>query len=154
VVGLNLLPNASFEEGLSGGWSTDNSRYVRADSNNNGSYPSPRHSIRLIGTRRTASHLFSPRVGVSSDTLYAMRSYTDTRGLRRGEVGYYIDEYNEAGAWISGKWIVGITQPNVIDEAFRYQPSSPAVKSASVQVYLTKGSHGSVYVDNIELSTP
>ncbi|MFN7088735.1 MAG: hypothetical protein ACK4NX_02900, partial [Candidatus Paceibacteria bacterium] len=119
------------------------------NTSNNGSYPYPKTSIRMSGSSK-ASHLFSPKVKVETGAIYGLRSYLDTRGLSRGEVGYYIDEYDEAGNWISGKWLGAVTSKNVIDESYRYTPTSSSVKAASVQVYLTARASGYVYIDNVE----
>lgn len=145
---VNLVSNSSFESGLSG-WRTDNANVVALNTANKGSYPSPRNSIWMSGKAK-AGHLFSDKISVSFGTTYGLRSYTDSRTLTAGEVGFYIDEYNAAGDWISGKWLGGFTNQNVVDKSFVYTPTSEAVRTAAIQVYMTAGANGNVFVDNIE----
>ncbi|OGG79685.1 hypothetical protein A3A39_01810 [Candidatus Kaiserbacteria bacterium RIFCSPLOWO2_01_FULL_54_13] len=145
----NLTVNPSFENVLTG-WRTDNASVVTLDTVNRGSYPSPRNSIKMAGGA-IAGHLFSEKIPVSFGTTYGLRAYTDSQGLTAGEVGFFIDEYDEAGNWISGKWLGGFTNQNVVDKSFQYTPTSGAVATAAVQVYMTAGSSGSVYIDNVEL---
>lgn len=145
----NLTTNPSFESGLTG-WSTDNASSVTINTATNGSYPAPKNSIQMTGNVK-AGHLFSQKIPVSFDTTYGLRVYTDSRLLMTGEVGFYMDEYDQNGAWISGKWFGGFDNQNVIDKSFVYKPTSVAVKTAAIQIYMTAGSTGSVYVDNIEL---
>ena len=147
----NLLPNGSFESGLANGWTADNPKTVQLNTAGQGSYPFPKNSIRMNGSAK-ASHLFSPKVGVTPGTQYALRGYLDSRKLNRGEVGFYMDEYDAAGNWISGQWLGGVTAKNVIDESYRYQPTSEDVAMARMQAYITAGARGSVYLDTIEFS--
>ena len=84
---------------------------------------------------------------------YGLRAYIDSRFLLRGEVGFLIDEYDANKNWVSSKWLGAVQWKNVIDEAFRYTPTSNAVKYSSVQIYMTQSTYGYVYLDNIELFT-
>lgn len=145
----NLVTNPSFESGLTG-WRTDNARGVTLNTGNNGSYPNPRNAIRISGTAAGA-HLFGQKIPVSPASTYGLRAYTDSRALTAGEVGFYIDEYDAAGDWISGKWLGGFTNQNVVDKSYVYKPTSSWVQTAAVQVYMTPGAAGRVFIDNIEL---
>ncbi len=147
----NLATNVSFEDGFTG-WTTDNPTSVTLNSANNGSYPSPKNSIKMTGGA-LPGHLFGAKIPVSAGTIYGLRAYTDSRALTAGEVGFYIDEYDGAGNWISGKWLGGFTNQNVVDKSYVYTPTSALVETAAIQVYMTAGSQGSVYIDNVELFT-
>lgn len=145
----NLTTNPSFES-VPTGWRTDNTQSVTVNTANNGSYPHPKNSIRMAGTTK-AGHLFGQKIPVSFGVTYGLRAYTDSRNLKTGEVGFYIDEYDQNDAWISGKWLGGFTNQNVVDKSFKYTPTSASVKTAAVQVYITARTTGNVFIDNIEL---
>ena len=146
---VNLIKNASFEEELAG-WVTDNINSMKLNTANNGSYPTPKNSVKVVGTTK-GGHLFGKKVPVSYGVTYGLRVYTDSQKFTSGEVGFYIDEYDEGGAWVSGKWQGALYNQNVIDRSYVYQPTSVLVKTAAVQVYATPGMTGSVFIDNVEL---
>ena len=142
----NLIPNSNFAMGISDGWTTDQPNSIFADSNNNGSYPNPKYSIE-INSGATTGHLFSPKFSVNPYTKYMIKSFLDLKSINSGGVGYYIDEYNAQGQWISGQWKTQETNPFVEDMNYTYTPSSPAVASASLQfVIYGSGIHG--YIAN------
>lgn len=149
VQNANLISNPSFESGLSG-WTTSAPLRITVNTTNNGSYPAPKNSLRIRGGS-AAAHVFGQKVPVLFGTTYGFRVYTDSRNYTSGEFGFYLDEYDQNGAWISGKWLGGIFNKNVVDKSYVYTPTSSAVKTAAVQVYVTPGTEGSVILDNIEL---
>src|SRR5205823_5476998 len=116
----NLLPNSSFNSGISGGWTTDDPANIVADSGNNGSYP---------------------------DTTYAVKNFLNVQAVSNGGVGFYVDEYDVNGHWVSGQYKK--TEPSVFVENmnFNYKPSSAAVASASLQV-IVSGAGINAYLDN------
>src|SRR3989344_5622906 len=140
--------NPSFESGLTG-WTTNNPVGVVLDTAGNGSYPAPKNSIKMTGGAN-AQHLFGEKLLVDTSTTYGLRAYTDSRSLTSAETGFYIDEYDSAGNWISGKWLGGFTNKNVVDKSFVYKPTSSSVHSLSIQVYMMTGS-GTVFIDNVEI---
>jgi peptidoglycan/xylan/chitin deacetylase (PgdA/CDA1 family) len=144
-----LISNGSFENGLSG-WTTDSAELISVQAGNNGSYPTPKNVVRLAGSPSKNVHLFGSKAPVSFGTTYGLRAYTDSRGMQSGEVGFYIDEFDASGAWISGKWLGAIYNKNVIDKAYVYTPSSSSVKTMAIQVYVDQGTSGNVIVDNVE----
>ncbi len=145
----NKLPGASFTAGLSEGWSTDSDRTITADGGGNGSYPDPRHSVKLVsGT--APSHLFSPRVPVSPETNYLFKSFLNVSKLESGEVAFYVDEYNSVGDWISGQYLKAETSRWVQELNFPYTPSSQDVATTSLQV-IVEGTGITAYLDNVEL---
>jgi len=143
------LPNTSFDEGLSSGWTTDNAAQVTADSDGHGTAPSTETSIAFSGG--SDAHLFSPQGTVAYGTSYTVSVYYDTLALTAGELGLYVDEYDAAGNWISGKWL-GMAQNGTIGTlSYAYTPSSASIASASVQTYLALSPVGIAYVDQVEL---
>lgn len=151
--GPNLLTNSSFANGISQGWSTDNATQVLLNTGNNGSYPSPVQSIVFKGST-SASHLFSNQV-TNSSSQYSLKAFVNANALTIGELGFYIDEYDSNGNWISGQWIGAVYSDGTKVTHFSkvYQPTSDAVSSFSVQTYISSGSQGKVFVDNYELYT-
>src|SRR6266540_1711646 len=78
---VNAMPNGDLSAGLNQGWTTNNGSQVKADSANN---------------------LFSPQVPVDSTQTYMYKSFLNLVSRTSGELGYYIDEYDASGNWISG----------------------------------------------------
>lgn len=153
----NLLPNSSFATGISGGWTTDNPTAITADSANNGSFPNPATSVKLTtGSTSTTAHLFSPKIAVTSGTQYVLKNFLNLQKITSGQIGFYIDEYNANGQWISGQWKTGESNPFVEDMNFTYTPSSPSVSTASLQV-IDSGAGITAYFANPQwfpISTP
>ncbi len=152
----NMFSNSSFENGLSSGWSTDNATQVKTDTNTNGAVPSPKTVVALNGTLN-AVHLFSQKVSVAASSTYAFKAFVNQANWKKGEYGFYVDEYDALGNWVSGRWLRGffdndINKSNDVNEVgYLYQPTSGNVSTAMLEVYMTAGSSGKVYVDNIEM---
>jgi peptidoglycan/xylan/chitin deacetylase (PgdA/CDA1 family) len=146
----NMLPNGNFSNGISDGWSTDAPATITADNQDNGSYPNPTNSIALTSTSST-THLFSPKVAVTSGQTYIFKNFLNLAQTSGGEVGFYIDEYNGNGQWVSGRWVTAENNPFVEDMNFAYTPSSSNVAFASLQVVVT-GTPGTLaYLANSQM---
>jgi peptidoglycan/xylan/chitin deacetylase (PgdA/CDA1 family) len=131
-------------------WTTDNRAQVTIDSGRNGSYPAPTRSVKFTGNGSTKAHLFSDKISATFGQSYGIRFYANNR-LTAGELGFFIDEYDTAGNWISGKWL-GQTGNNwTIDESYVYTPTSAAVAKSALQVYMTASSTGHAFIDNAEM---
>lgn len=144
----NLLPNGDLAAGISGGWTTDTPANVVADAANNGSYPESQNSVRITAGPTGNSHFFSPKIEVQHTKTYMLQSFLNITARSGGELGYYIDEYNLNGDWVSGKWVKAKVAHMVSQENFTYTPSSMQVAKASLQVYVTPGSGITAYVDS------
>ncbi|WP_181033518.1 polysaccharide deacetylase family protein [Arthrobacter sp. SX1312] len=145
----NKMPNASFNAGIGEGWRTDAPTRVTADAGGNGSYPDPARSVKLVsGTGPT--HLFSPQVAVTPGTNYLYKTFLNVSALTSGEVAFYVDEYNAAGAWVSGQYRKRENSRWVESLNFTYTPSSTNVAKASLQV-IVAGTGITAYLDNVEL---
>ncbi|BCW79666.1 MULTISPECIES: polysaccharide deacetylase family protein [Micrococcaceae] len=147
----NLLPNATFNNGIADGWRTDAPATITADAGTNGSYPDPAKSVKLV-SGSAAGHLFSPKVPVSAANSYLYKAFLNVAAISTGEVGFYVDEYNAAGQWISGQFRKRENSRWVESMNFTYTPSSTSVASASLQVYVT-GTGITAYLDNMQMMT-
>lgn len=143
----NLVANGNFDAGIANGWSTDDSGNIVKDSTNNGSPANPVNSIALKATTRNI-HLFSPKVTVDSVKTYNLISYVKVQQLTSGEVGFFIDEYDAAGNWISGQYKTGVRGVSTGDVNFAYKPSSTAVSTASLQIIVAANSGIVAYYDD------
>jgi peptidoglycan/xylan/chitin deacetylase (PgdA/CDA1 family) len=144
----NLLPNASFNDGVADGWTTDNATAVVKDTANNGSYPDPTNAIRLTSPAGGANaHLFSPKVAVDPYATYLFKDFLNVQTLTSGQVAFYVDEYDANGNWISGQYLEQENSPFVESMNFTYKPSSVAVSKASLQT-IVGGSGITAFVDN------
>ncbi|WP_104163310.1 polysaccharide deacetylase family protein [Cryobacterium sp. N22] len=145
----NKMPNASFNSGIGEGWRTDAPATITADANGNGSYPDPTRSVKLV-SGATTTHLFSPQVAVTPGTNYLYKNFLNVSALTSGEVAFYVDEYNAAGAWVSGQYRAREPSRWVEELNFTYTPSSSNVAKASLQV-IVLGTGITAYLDNVEL---
>jgi peptidoglycan/xylan/chitin deacetylase (PgdA/CDA1 family) len=145
---INLVANGSFDDGIASGWTTDDSAGITKDTTSNGSPNNPVNSAKLVA-RNTNSHLFSPKVAVDSTKNYSLTSYLNLKTLTTGEVGFYVDEYDANGNWISGQWKVGKNVIAAGDVSFSYTPSSANVKSASLQIIIVGNSGITAYFDDL-----
>ncbi len=151
VTPTNLLTNGTFDAGISAGWTTDSAATIQADAGNHGSPSNPVNSV--VATATTANkHLFSPQVAVSNAHTYSLAMWTNVTQLTSGEVGYYIDEYDSAGNWISGQYKTGVRAVSTGDTSFGYTPSSATVAKASLQVIVTGNSGIQAYIDDARWS--
>ena len=144
----NLVANPSFEDGFVN-WTTDNAANVTLDTAGNGSAPAATNSIKMNGNTR-AAHLFGKKIPVAFGTSYSLKAYTNSMNLNAGEVGFYVDEYDTAGNWISGKWINGWTAKEIVNRSYVFTPTSSNVSTAAIQVYMLAAVSGNIFVDNIE----
>lgn len=145
----NLLANSSFDSGIASGWTTDAASSVTKDTATNGSYPSATNAIKFVSTTK-AIHLFSPKVAVDPNTTYILKNFLNVQTISSGEVGFFIDEYDANGNWISGQWKAA-EKSSFIDELnFTYKPSSAAVSKAALQVYATANTGIRAYLDNAQ----
>lgn len=147
---INLLPNYSFNNGISDGWTTNHTDLITVDNNDNGSYPDPTASIQMQGASVSA-HLFSPMIVASSSANYLLSAYVNANAMTQGEMGFYIDEYDANNNWISGQWLGAIFQNTVTYFEKIFQVTSDLVKSFVVQTYIYQTALGTVYVDNYGL---
>ncbi|MBT2248567.1 S-layer homology domain-containing protein [Arthrobacter sp. BHU FT2] len=145
----NLMPNPTFNSGISEGWRTDAPATITADAGTNGSYPDPANSIKLV-SGAAAGHLFSPQVPVAANTSYVFKAFLNVAAVTAGEVGFYVDEYNSAGEWISGQFRKVENSRWVEAMNFTYTPSSANVAKASLQVSVT-GTGVTAYLDNVQM---
>ncbi|MCA9324950.1 polysaccharide deacetylase family protein [Candidatus Saccharibacteria bacterium] len=145
-----LLANGEFNAGINAGWSTDSPVGILADHAGNGNpvdTVAAADSIHLTSSS-IDTHLFAPKVAVSSPTSYDIYSYVDVRSIQSGEVGFYIDEYDASGNWISGQYKTGVRSVSKGEVGFSYTPSSSTVSSASLQVIVVGGSGINAYYDS------
>ncbi|WP_168796485.1 polysaccharide deacetylase family protein [Arthrobacter echini] len=148
----NLVTNGTFDAGL-GGWRSDTTTGVVADAGGNGAPDNPVNSVKLQGTGTGDAHLLSPQVDVTPGT-YNISAYLDIRNRRSGEVGWYIDEYDADGTWISGQWKLASTAVGDATVDLTYSPSTTDVARASLQVYVTRESGILAYVDDVRWWQP
>ncbi len=144
----NLVANGTFDNGIATGWTTDGATNITKDTANHGSPNNPVNSILLKSTTKN-THLFSPKVAVDLAKTYSLTSYLNLQQLTSGEVGFFIDEYDTAGAWISGRYITGVRGISTGDVSFQYKPSSINVKTASLQVIVAANSGINAYYDDV-----
>ncbi len=145
----NLLPNSGFDSGIASGWTTDAPTEVTANAAGNGSFPGSTQSVSLTASAAN-THLFSPTVAVTSNTTYLVKNYLNVSRLTGGEVGFYIDEYDNDGSWLSGQYKNGERSVFVERYNFTYTPTSAAVTKARLQVIVTGNSDIQAYYDNAE----
>jgi peptidoglycan/xylan/chitin deacetylase (PgdA/CDA1 family) len=146
----NLFANGSFSDGIADGWTTDSPTNITSDTGDNGSYPNPTDSVKLVSTTKN-THLFSPKVSVTPGTTYVMKNFLNVQQVNGGEVGFYVDEYDANGNWISGQWLKAESSEFVEDMNFTYTPTSANVSQASLQVVVTGTPGTTAYLANAQM---
>lgn len=137
---VNLISNGTFDNNMDG-WITDNpSAITWASITDN-------NLIRLTNASNTNAHLFSSSLDVDSEESYTIRMAINVVSLV-GEIGYYIDEYDAYGNWISGQYLYTVNSP-VTHINFAYNPSSSQIYKANLQIILTPGTGTEAYLDNV-----
>jgi peptidoglycan/xylan/chitin deacetylase (PgdA/CDA1 family) len=145
----DLLPNSTFDTGITDGWTTDDPADITADSGNNGSPSDPVNSVKLVSSTTTKNgHLFSPAVAVDPTKTYSMTDYLNIKSLNNGVVAFYIDEYDANGNWISGQYKTDTHTLGSQTVSFQYKPSSASVAKASLQVIVVGNSGTVAYLDD------
>ncbi len=94
-------------------------------------------------------HLFGPQIAVSQTNSYTITSYLNLTKITSGQVGFYIDEYDANGNWVSGQWKTGISAVSAGDVSLQYKPTSANVAKASLQVIVAGNSDISAYFDDV-----
>ena len=143
----NMVANGTFDGGISGGWTTNSPTTITADSGSHGSPSNPVNSVKLVSSTAN-KHLFSPKVVVDPAKTYNLLSYVSVTQLSSGEVGFYVDEYDTAGNWVSGQYKTGVRGVSNGDVSINYKPTSTAVKTASLQIIVTGNSNITAYYDD------
>lgn len=147
--GPNLLANGDFENGTTG-WTTDTPSSFVLDTQTNGAYPSPTNSIKLTSTT-TNAHLFFDTIPVSAVENYIIKSYLNVLSVANSSrVGFYIDEYDTQGNYLSTQAKPSENSVWVEMLNFEYVPSSAQVARARVQVVLTAGVGLTGYLDQVQ----
>lgn len=149
----NLLPNSSFDSGLTEGWHTNSETSFVADSSGNGSPANPENSIRLLAGDINTS-MFAPNVEIDPTETYEISAYLDIRTRTTEEVAFYVDEYDAAGNWISGQYKLAKRDTGVETINFSYQATSDQVKFAGLQIILVGGSGITGYLDDVKFLSP
>lgn len=118
------------------------------DSRNHGSYPEPQHAVR-INAQGKSVHLFSPKIPVTADATYMIKSFLRVEASSDGMIGYYVDEYDKHDKWVSGQWKTSEPNPFVENINISYKPTSTAVHKARLQIYTANGPV-KAYIDSLQ----
>jgi len=143
---VNLLTNPGFENGLTG-WTTDNSAQITLDTANNGN-TTKKNSVKIVATTKN-THLFSQKISVDATKTYSIKGYLNITKQTSGDIGFYIDEYDAAGNWISGKYVLDVKTKGITNFTISYKPTSANVKSASLQVIAIKSTGITAFLDDL-----
>ncbi len=147
---INLIVNGDFEQGLSG-WTVDNPA-ISLDVANHGTTPTIKNSAKLTNVSNKSVHLFAPKVSVVSSKTHKVSADLNVQAISSsGEIGFYIDEYDTNGNWISGQYLFTVRSVGFSRVAFNYTPTSVNVSLASLQTIVTKGSGTEAYLDNVKV---
>jgi peptidoglycan/xylan/chitin deacetylase (PgdA/CDA1 family) len=160
----NLLSNASFDTAITAKtgvvatdnlvWNTDSIATIKQDTANNGSYPSPANSVSFT-SGATSTHLWSPLIPVTAKP-YVIKSFVNmtTASPTTGEVAFYLEEYNAAGALLTTQYkkvwsVFGSANPLVREHSFEYTPAA-GVASARIQIVIPPNSQETGFIDNVQ----
>ncbi|GEM_PF-3077890 len=150
TVPSNIIANGSFEA-LTSGWADNwiaSAASVTIDTNTNGSHGT--NSLRLAPDTVNTKAI-SVNYAVSPSASYNWTFYAKTTS-GSGEFGFYIDEYDSNGTWISGQWKNSLTGQSDGGHQYSYTPSSGTVAFASLQFYMIANTTFDAYVDSVSVT--
>jgi hypothetical protein len=130
-------------------WTRDANNLFSIDTNSKGT-----DGVNSLHFSNPASdtHAFSAKIAVDAASTYVWsQSITATASGTTGEFGFYIDEYDAAGNWISGQWKGLINASFTGTKSITYIPSSTNVKQVGLQYYVLAGTTLDMYIDNVSL---
>lgn len=145
----NLVTDTTTGNSLGTGWSTDAPTSVKVNTASNGNGTDAKTSIQIKATTKNV-HLFTPTVAVSSTNKYVIKGYVNMTAQASGDIGFYIDEYDVNGNWISGQYLQTINAWYVKDLSLIYSASSAQVAKARLQIIVTANSGITVYIDSVQ----
>lgn len=146
----NLVENHSFETRDGDAWVASSIDNVMIDYENNGSYPSPRESAKIMGTVDGAN-MHTELIPVEQGATYEFKVFANAIEQESGELSFVIDEHAESGEWIRAVWLGRVEPGTVSYVSAAYEPKSSAVRSIRIQTNVGKNSIGTVYLDNYQL---
>ncbi len=147
IASISLIANNSFESLISDWadlWERDSDSFS-IDQNSLGN--DGKNSLHLV-PNLLSTHAFSSKISVDSTVSYKWTQYLKTLTIG-GEFGFYIDEYDLSGNWISGQWKGLVDSVFIGTKEFDYAPTSAQVKSVRLQYYSTPNSTTELYVDSV-----
>ncbi len=137
--GPNLIANSELENIDSGGWAENWTRSDPAGTFLLDADPPKIFSEgkQAVMSRGTASNSLLPKriVLPSSTAKYLFSMFCDLKMEGDEGVGVWVDEYNAAGAWVSGQWIGGQYESAISMPGYIYKPTSTNVKSIDIDIY-------------------
>lgn len=145
----NLVSNHTFERSDGDAWVANSSELVTIDHENNGSYPSPQDSAKMIGSPNVAN-FHTSLIPVEQGATYEFRVFTNTNHQKSGELSFVIDEHTASGEWIRANWLGRVQPQNISYLTASYSPKSSVVKSIRIQANLAKNSEGTVFIDSFQ----
>ena len=78
------------------------------------------------------------------------KNFLNVQAISLGSVGFYVDEYDINGNWISGQYLKAENSSFVEDMNFAYKPSSAKIAKARLQV-IASGSGVTAYLANSQM---
>lgn len=147
-LGSNLILNNKLEEDDGTGWAknwtrNDASLITRIDSAVSRIFSTGKQ-VQIAGAA-SEKNLNPARITLPSNTAtYNLSMFADVPNATGG-MGIWLDEYNAAGSWISGKWVGGIYETGISMPSYKYKPSSINVKSIIINFYSESSSNGLIY---------
>lgn len=145
----SLVPNGTFEQtndinGWVLDWTQDTTTYLVVKEIMN---PGANTAL-AANAQGQQAHLFSAYIPIVPDTTYTWTTDIDIR-YTQGEFGFYIDEYDVDGNWISGQWKGGYWESAVGTAVKEYQPTSANVDHIRLQYYIDANSMFALTLDNV-----
>lgn len=137
-----------FANGL-GAFTTDSPASVTSDSSGNGGATENTHSAKMVAGTDKNVHLFSPITAIDPSKALAISAHVNIISIANGELALYVDEYDAAGNWISGRYYLVASADGTKDFVLSHMASSTNVASVRLQFIVTAGSGATVYVDGV-----
>ena len=111
--------------------------------------PTPLHSVRITGNS-TQNAATSPSIPISDTAAtYDVAFFQRMVGFQSGGMAVWINEYDASGNWLSGQWLGGRYAATTETSHMPYRPTSAAVLSVQLDLYVEANSVMTLYLDEV-----
>jgi peptidoglycan/xylan/chitin deacetylase (PgdA/CDA1 family) len=154
ATGENQVTNGSFEQGTGSdadNWVRSSTKGVKVIAFNQGSYPSPKKSAKVVGHASKQRSISSMGITVDESINYRLKAFYRVTNYSAGDASVWISEFDENYNYIGGQWLGGFAGNYLGTRTFSYTPNT-GTKNIEIYFITHAGAKMKLEIDNVELS--